>query len=229
MPRTRLWWGILVFAMAAVVVYGGGYVSQVSAESHQVELEGFNGSILVLPNQMRKEVTIALTMNQAGAGGSNQIVFHIQESTGRVPSSWSGSGRVLVGEGIIAVIPQGRAQGLLFQYPKMSIPTSLAQWKFDRFLMYGIARYGEHTPLSSTQLEELVRTGQIGEISGKVMLDTVKFIPDGNFIRIGDPSCSSGGEGAISCAIGTTCSVVCGEGFYACCNPGSCKCYKYVQ
>ncbi|SMC35330.1 hypothetical protein [Moheibacter sediminis] len=37
--------------------------------------------------------------------------------------------------------------------------------------------------------------------------------------------CSSGGEGASSCSMGGGgCSVSCGSGYFACCNPGGCNC-----
>lgn len=46
--------------------------------------------------------------------------------------------------------------------------------------------------------------------------------------------CSSGGQGATSCSITIgfkigefSCSNSCGDGYYACCNPGGCGCEAY--
>lgn len=80
---------------------------------------------------------------------------------------------------------------------------------------------------------------RIVEKDGGVAIETI-FYPDygdGTGSGSGGASCDSGGAGSTSCSAtnntsGSSCSVSCGSGYYACCNKGgmmtseSCKCIK---
>ncbi len=201
-------------------------------ESVNNQLQGYYGTVTVLPNTELKEITIVLNLNYAPSGSSNQIVFHIQaEAASSVPSAWSGPARVLVGYGVVAVIPQNQSNGILFKFTGLQRPPSIAEMNFDDYSVFGIGRFGEHTPLTPTQIQQLASAGRITDVSQRYDPSTAKMVSDGLFGSSLNPadlpppnSCVAGGVGSTSCSAGG-CGVNCSATTYSCCAGGTCLCF----
>ena len=129
-------------------------------QTKPIALEGYSGSVVILPNAERKEITIALTMGYVAEGKSSQIVFHIQKEGRELPENWEGAAHVLAGNGILAVIPDDGKGGMLFRFSEVERPTSLDKLPLSEYSVYGIARYGEVKPLNSEEIDTLARTGR---------------------------------------------------------------------
>jgi hypothetical protein len=191
----------------------------------QPALTDYTGNIEVLPNVDLRQTTIVLTSPVALKAASNQIVFVLLGTDNH--SSWSGNGRILVGDGVLAVLEKSATNaddGLLFKFAERLSPPSLEKIPLKINSVIGIARYGENNPLTENQIENLANTGRFSRskdlLSHSVFSNSihVQLVP----VQGG---CSSGGEGATACgAGGGGCTVSCGAGTFACCNFASNNC-----
>jgi hypothetical protein len=186
-------------------------------------VEGFAGQVTILPNASRKEVTVVLTKDTAQTGKQNQMVFHVQGFTDRVPLPWSGAARVLAGDDVLAVLPSDTSQGVIFSFPGISIPSNLKSKSLSHYPVYGIGLFGKNEALSDVQIQQLVSSGRVETSMGKIKFDEIHFFPNAMYRPV--QTCQSGGRGASAC-MGDGCSVTCQSGFYACCYEGSCTCFQ---
>lgn len=198
------------------------------------EVQGFTGQIAIVPNANLEQVVIHLTSPILLSATSNQIVFVLQGHFTNYPSAWSGSGRVLVSHGWVVVSPaenQSSNAIFAFKFSEQTLPASLKDRNMETYPVFGIARYGETTPLTSAQITELAETGKFTKVVSKTVptpLDNTA--PQ---FRLSDPKakpllhvlCAAGGVGATSCSSGS-CSVTCESGYYACCDGDSCGCLR---
>jgi hypothetical protein len=158
MTKQRTFWLLSILALTCSLVVGTGIAQQSEDISN---ITGYGGTVSIIPNSSRLETTIALTRSQGSVpeGQSNQIVFHLQADTGGVPLAWQGAAHVLVGDGILAILPDGKVQGMLFKFSSRQLPSSFGKLTLQEFPVYGIARYGENKPLTLQQIDRLARTG----------------------------------------------------------------------
>ena len=207
----------------------------VAQQNSGSDLQGLNGKVSITPNVSLRQTTIAFTSSVQLNSTSNQIVFVVQMPEGSAfPSAWSGQARVLTGDGVLIVSPVAENEtssnsGMLFKFAERAIPTSVKDWSFTNFAAYGIARYGEGTPLSENQIEALATTGRFTaeKPSSNFTMSPRSILP--NETNPNPPVCQSGGPGASSCSAGgNQCTVSCGAGTFACCNPvvNACTCSK---
>ncbi len=191
-------------------------------------IEGYSGSVRVIPNVDRKEVTIALTLSYPTDTKTNQIVFRVQQAGSVIASAWSGNARVLAGDGLLAVLPGGRAHGFLFKFQDRQRPATFDDMTLDEFPVYGISRFGESKPISTEEIDELARTGRIALLSSGFNPAAIRSNSSGMFAPVAnstDPNtqCVAGGPGSSQCGAGG-CTVNCAAGYYSCCQGGTCLC-----
>lgn len=192
----------------------------------QPVLTGYTGNIEVLPNIDLRQTTIVFTSPIVLNAASNQIVFVLLGTDNH--SSWSGNGRILVGDGVLAVLEKNDTSvgdGLLFKFAEKSNPAALEKVTLRAERMIGVARYGENRPLTEGQIESLANTGRFARsgdsLSHSAFSDSIHL----RFLPVQDAGCSSGGQGSTSCgAGGGGCTVTCGIGFSACCNATTNNC-----
>lgn len=215
--------------IAAALCCTGSLIGNAQDRSAFVQMEGYAGSVRIIPNAQRKEVTIVLAMNYESSSKTNQIVFHIQEATDSMPHSWSGTARVLVGSGTLAIVSKGLPGGLLFKFPENIRPASLDGSSFDEYPVFGIARFGEKSALTPDQIQQLATTGQIAGTSTAFDPNAIRVTSDDASMGIPRPNdsepvqCIAGGPGSSSCGA-SACTVTCGAGYYSCCVGGTCLC-----
>jgi hypothetical protein len=127
------------------------------------DLHGYSGDITLIPNAAIKQITLVLKSPILLTEGSNQIVFVLQTSEQSYPSSWSGAGRVLVGDGVVIFSPGGNANNhaWAFKFSEKPIPSSVKDWQLETYKVFGIARYGEKAPLTTEQISNLANTGYL--------------------------------------------------------------------
>jgi hypothetical protein len=156
---------------------------------------------------------------------SNEIVYVLQhEGDLNTPVSWTGRGRLLVSNGILAIIAEDGTRRL-FKFREREVPPSLRQYDFETTVVFGIARYWVDAPLTKENLALLRQAGSCGR-------QGLQVIQPNNAPGPCSQPCDSGGEGATNCTLssgGFSCSVTCGTGTYACCyyetpNNPKCKC-----
>jgi hypothetical protein len=228
MVRLKLLFGFTPFILSLLVFTCNGFAQE---QANSIRVEGYKGTASILSNAERKETTIAFTLNLRPDDKSGQIVFHIQETTGNLPPAWSGQAVALVGDGLLAIIPADKTRALLFKFPETQLPASLGQMSFDEYAVFGIARFGEKTPLTHDQILELNQTGRIASIQVTPGTDGLTLTPRKNSLvsqiaALGpapEDGCVAGGKGSTSCGAGG-CTVTCGSGYYACCEAGTCLC-----
>jgi hypothetical protein len=225
MPAREVRCFSLILVGCLATLNGIAQTNEAQTRLESTPIAGYSGQISVLPNADRGETTVVLS--NIPTTDSHQIVFHLQGTANSVPVAWNGSGRVLTGYGVLAVVSDDLPHGLLFLFPGLQTPASMKQMSFDQYPIYGIARFGEKSPLTSEAIDRLVSTG-------KTSVD-IDFNPDKLNItpaKAGNPSCASGGPGSEECSQnsgGSGCSVVCNLNYYACCNAGSCTCVQEPQ
>lgn len=199
------------------------------------EVIGLIGSVNIIPNEFSTHTTVVFTSNTPVSPTSNQIVFVLQTNNTPVPPAWIGPGRILTGDGFLAVIAADHpGQKYMFKFRDRKIPPSLSKMKFDEYEIIGIARYGEKAPLNAEQIATLASTGtncssnQKGSSDGSLVPAPSKSIAqplNPNPPRLCPQLCTSGGGGASSCSAGGGgCSVTCTSGNYACCNSQTDNC-----
>lgn len=226
MVRTKVVLAALALLMTASVLT---VMAQQEVRFHRVE--GYSGSVKILPNGERNETTVAVELSLTREGKSKQIVFHVQGAA--VSSTWNGPARVFVSDGVLAIAPTNGQQGVLFRFVESQTPSSLKQARFDEFIVYGIARYGENKPLTPMEVQSLINTGSISRASATFKTDAVELTSKMPVVspNIAEPElneCVAGGEGSTSCGAGG-CTVICGGGYYACCTSGTCLCKKSAE
>ncbi len=222
-----------MFVMSSVVALACS-LGYTQATHRGDEVTGMSGTVSIIPNQLATHTTVAFTSNTPVSTTSNQIVFVLQAENAAVPPAWSGPARILIGDGFLAVIvADNPGQKYLLKFRDRYIPPSLSKQKFDVFEIVGIARYGEHTPLTNEQIAILASTGRCGsrpqtDENGKLITESSNGIiqpmnPDPpKFCPV---LCTSGGDGASQCSAGGGgCSVTCSAGYYSCCNSASNTC-----
>jgi len=204
----------------------------------RLNLQGLNGKVSVNPNAKLEQTTIAFTSSVPLNSTSNQIVFVVQMSgNSAFPKAWSGQARVLSGDGVLVISPVAENgtssnSGMVFRFAGTPIPPSVKDWPLASFAAYGIARYGETTPLSDAQVDSLATTGKYASEKqpSNFALSSRSFLPDET--NPNPPVCSAGGPGATACGAGSGgCTVSCGSGYYACCNANNnnCSCAKVPE
>jgi hypothetical protein len=93
-----------------------------------------------------------------------------------------------------------------------------------------ILGYGISVLSGKWNFDKFIKSGSFSAFDGLEIASTINRNINKNGLR--DPNkkeCTSGGEGATSCSIGSwpdvSCSVSCGDGYYACCNSSTTTCY----
>ncbi len=176
-------------------------------------VHGYNGEIILTSAPSRAESVIVLESRTNVSETSRQLVLVLQHVRGHaLPADWSGRGRLLVSEGLAAIIGDDGTRRV-FIFPEKPLPRPLMNWRdWESFGVFGIARYGERTPLTADHITAL-REGNGGQPAPQC-------------------DCDSGGPGSTQCSItagGVGCSVTCSPPSYACCDWSSagqpyCKC-----
>jgi hypothetical protein len=139
------------------------------------DLRGMSGEMSILPNSTLRQVVVAFTSSTPINATSSQIVFVLQSESPKQPAAWSGMGRVLVGSGVLIVVPTDGHRGApisAFKFSDQPIPASVRGWSMENYGVYGIARYGETSPLSNDQIQELAAKGRYTKAP------TVNFSPN---------------------------------------------------
>ena len=217
--------------LGSVLVCAASVVCAAQDFNQPSQVEGYSGMVSVIPNAERGETTVALTLSYERTGHSNQIVFHLQETSGAVPATWTGQARVLAAGGVLAVIPASttaQAAPLLFKFAETPLPSSFSRMSFHQYPVYGIARFGETNALSAIQISELASRGRLSSSSSfdpAHAADTNSPLDKGGSgpTPPDQGSCVAGGPGSTSCGAGG-CTVTCGAGTYACCQGGTSLC-----
>lgn len=147
----------LLLAVVSIVVCCG-----LAAQSAQRsdDVNGMVGAVSILPNQNGTHTTLVFNSNTPLTATSSQIVFVLQADNTALPPSWSGTARVFVGDGFLGVAPDEKpGQKYLFKFSDRGVPPRLSKMGFQVFEVFGIARYGETTPLTAKQISCLATTG----------------------------------------------------------------------
>ncbi len=223
---------LLVLVLYAVSAFlpntANAFAQSPDATHEQPVLAGYAGTLNVIANSERKEVTVVLSLRDSSVVKTGQVVFHIQCLTDVLPPSWKGGGRVIAGNSILAVIPDGHARGFLFKFPEAEKPSSLDGFNLDVYPAYGIARFGEQNPLTPGQIDGLSRDGRLSPVALQFSPYSTPFLKtalQGRLLRVQGGGCVAGGPGATSCSAGG-CTVTCGSGYYPCCEGGTCTCME---
>ncbi len=190
----------------------------------------YPGAIQVSSNAKLKQTFIVLTADQNIGEASNQIVFRVQSLTQNLPSSWSGRGRVLFSDTVVAVIPDESNSGWVFKFSSDSIPDSLTALSLTQYDCFGISKFGEKSPLDAPTITEFINTGSIPSIKSQqsASFNVSDAATSQEPFETGKPQhaapvCSSGGVGSVACS-GGGCSVTCQSGYYSCCTSNGCYC-----
>jgi hypothetical protein len=193
---------------------------------------GYVGNVVMIPNPQRRETTVVLTMvSPPSSSASHQIVFLVQQLTLNDPPNWSGAARVLAAGGVLAILPAHQQSGWLFKFPDVPTPPSMSSMNLSSYASYGIARYGQKTPLTDLQILSLAMTGTAVAFKTSRSPDSSLSFSNTESPDVKKSCDAAGGAGAISCSesepsgIGN-CSVSCGAGYYACCTGSECTCRK---
>jgi hypothetical protein len=113
---------------------------------------------------------------------------------------------------------------MAFKFSDRAVPSTLSKQVFDEYSVFGIARYGEKTPLDNDKISNLK---QLGVCSKALPAASFGLGAGGErpLAICGGGDCTSGGDGSTQCSV-TGCSVTCSAGYYACCNSNTvnCKC-----
>jgi hypothetical protein len=227
LAQALLWIALMASAISVLPTPSRGQPS-----ATEQGLTGWTGKITVLPNPKLGQTTVTFTAPALINATSNQIVFVLFNDVDHpFIRPWSGAGRVLTGKGILIVVPgeeDTSIQNLAFKFGTTAIPSSVKDWQFDSYEIYGIARYGETTPLTDEQISSLAETGRVPPTVSPMQgtrpfssLDPQASNP--LYINPNPPQCQAGGPGSASCSAGG-CSVSCRDPFYACCNGSTCIC-----
>jgi hypothetical protein len=131
---------------------------------HTPALEGMSGRIRVIPNTQRKLTTVVFLSSSQLNPASNQIVFVLQSEEPIGFPAWSGSGRLLVGCGVLIVLPaedDSSHAGWMYKFAGKTLAAPTSAWPLKSAEVYGIARYGEVRPLTEKEITNLAATGQI--------------------------------------------------------------------
>ncbi len=135
--------------------------AQIGAQSEKSDaldrIEGFQGRLTQSHNPTLRQTVIVLSTTTEA---SQQVVLRFQHETSPgLPAEWSGTGRLLVGRGLVAVIADDGARRM-FRFPERRVPASLDRLgPFESIDVFGIARFGKDAPLRSEQIELLKSTG----------------------------------------------------------------------
>ena len=211
---------VAAFVLPIVLVSGLVITSAAynQASSPQGLVEGYSGRIELRADTRRAETVLIFDSDTPFPGGSRRVGWVVQHAPGRVPADRSGRARVFLGQGLLAFRADDGV-AVAFRFSSIALPSSLRRYPFDEYEVFGIAKFGESTTLAPEKWLALATTGQCGTGgSGSLASPMMEEICQ---------NCTAGGEGSTSCSV-TGCSVSCGAGYYACCNPTGpqCRCCK---
>ncbi len=127
------------------------------------DVNGMAGTVRILPNAAGSCTTVVFTSNMPVSNTSNQIVFWLQGDKMPVPAAaWSGAARVFTGDGFIGIAAKDNpGVKYLFLFTDRDVPPLLVPFQFKTFNIVGIARYGEHKPLTEKQIASLAAVGHV--------------------------------------------------------------------
>lgn len=188
------------------------------------DIQGFSGTV-ELTSTLDHGSTVVTFRTLGKANIMNTKVYILQhETSSPVYRDWSGPARLLIGDGIMAILGNDQSRWL-FSYPDVPSPASFARFNLlpsETFSIIGIATFGEASRLSESQITSLKQTAQCGALKQSSSHVTPYSVP------AGCTNCDAGGEGASSCNLNGVCSVSCNSGYYACCNGATttCRCCK---
>jgi hypothetical protein len=217
-----------LIGLASLIVFLGSTVAQTPVSSTRQEVNAWSGKIEVTRNQGGDATIIILSSPDAAVNDRRAFVAQHANRIGfAMPAEWSGTGRVFVSEGVLAVAGDNGARSL-FRFSGRTLPQSVARMfqGVKPYEVFGIAEHGTAYPLSIEEIQKLkaaegCRAGSWAEASGAAL-------PPFAVSPMSLPACTgctSGGEGATSCTAGAPCNcqVSCGTGA-ACCNRNACTC-----
>ncbi|MGB9610452.1 MAG: hypothetical protein ACPL7M_05720 [Bryobacteraceae bacterium] len=211
--RTRLWVALCVSSLIPLRSQGPA----------GADVEGIPGQIEVRTVENRCGTFIQLK----AADGRHPLVFILQyKEKAKFLPDWTGNGTLYLSRGLVALAGEDGTRKMA-KFPDAPVPASLVRFSMDNFEIVGIARYGESSPLSESQVLNLRTYGFCGPASHAP--DSRQAAAPLQLEGFGGMACTSGGDGSTSCSPGGGgCSVTCGTGYYACCNADSnqCRCRK---
>lgn len=209
-------------------------ISQQQA-TYEQEIAGYAGLLTVLPNANLHTVTIELVQQVNGETAGSPLVYVLLGNFQDYPAQYSGRGRILVGKTYFGIFePDSKGGEVLesYTFPERDLAPQIKSLNTKTRRIFGIAQYGQETPLNDEQVQELARNGVI-KASPSDPLNTaldrfsqpqvdIQASPDAN-------QCDSGGPGSLQCAAPAGgCSVSCSAGYHSCCTGtgggSSCTC-----
>lgn len=204
-------------------------LAQTKEPQQPASVTGISGQIEIARNLTHSAAVVAITPQSER--GSSPIVFILQYAATSNPSvpEWSGMGRVLLSDGVFAVIGEDGSKRL-FKFPERQMPASMQRifTREDALEIVGIGVHGQTTPLTSEQVAMLKATATCSAISPKPGSGRSNLSEASPMNVPACTSCSSGGEGATQCGSGVpfNCTVTCSGKYFACCNSanGTCIC-----
>lgn len=113
----------------------------VAAEEIPPPISGYRGAIQISLQTDVNEITVRFTSETAFPDGAQEVRFVLQQYDGAAtPSAWKGQGRLLLSEGLLAVIT-GDGSKLVFKFPERALPDGWSGQATKIYPVYGIARY----------------------------------------------------------------------------------------
>lgn len=219
MNRVCAFCGVVILAFCGLSVTQPAFSQSPAAPT--TEVVGYAGHVALKVNASRRTSLVVFESVVPLDTPSGQMVIALQhDSSSALPRDWTGSARLFVAPGVVAISGTDGAD-YLFKFVKLDVPESLRGFRMQSFQVFGIARFGEHVRLTAQEIENLLTAGACNA--------PTKWSPfdEGEEEGQGCDACTSGGQGATSCSGGGgTCSVSCSEGYFACCNMhnNSCRC-----
>ncbi len=223
--------------MLAAIIFCGLACGMQTAQSTQRSdaVIGMAGTVNLIPSPSTAHTTVVFTSNTLLSSTSNQIVFVLQEQNSATPPAWSGPARVLTGDGFLGIVStDDPTQKWILKFTDRDVPPLLANQGFQVFDVFGIARYGETTPLTSQQISSLAATGRncgtplknkVKEFSATDSPANSESMQPLHANPICNGQCTAGGAGSSSCSAGGGgCSVTCQSGYSSCCDANSNQC-----
>lgn len=231
--RMCLFVSVFLIAQASTVPS----ITKAQSQTENVVIQGLSGEVSLTTNANLGQIVVSFTSSVPLNATSNQIVFVLHGTPATFPPAWSGPARVLVSAGFLIVAPgqsSNGSRGWAFKFAETPVPPAVINWTLDQYIIYGIARYGETTPLTADQITALSATGSYKPVA-KTATETAlnaaisrleaPQVGSSGVAQAADGGCTSGGTGATACGAGSGgCNVTCGSGYYACCNATTNNC-----